>query len=352
MKAEGRRQKAEGRANEPPGSSAVSRRAHCLPPSAFCFLLSAFRLPPSAFRPRTGMTLAELLISMMILSLMSVVLAGMSNAVNSAWSYTKGVEETDLQARAALERIEFMVSQTGTYKVTGQPTRLGAVVVSRPVGKYSLPDALVLWTGGRSGGMAASGVQSRLPVVSELLIYTWNAGAPNQLIEAAFPGQTAAFDFAASDLSTQVTNLLASKTAELIPLCEQLRVSSLSGSSTATLALPPLIPPSSPYGPSITSTSTSSSSSSTTVSAMSVGNIRFTLTLTPSDSDMATAAPQTIAWTQLNWPQGSFGNRSGMRQANLYIELQVEPDGIVRASDTVSAIPFFGSASVRYVYEP
>ena len=41
-----------------------------------------------------------------------------------------------------------------------------------------------------------------------------------------------------------------------------------------------------------------------------------------------------------------------MRQATLQMELQVEPDGIVRASDTVSAIPFFGSASLRYVYVP
>jgi hypothetical protein len=220
---------------------------------------------------------------------------------------------------------------------------LGAVVVSRPVGSSSLPDALVLWAGGRSGGMAANGVQTRLPVVSELLIYTWNAGTPSQLIEAAFPGQTAAFDFAASDLSTQVTNLLASNTAELIPLCEQLRVSSLSTSSAATSLLTPLILPTTP---------TSSSPSSSTASAMSVGNVRFTLTQTPSDSDLATVTPQTTAWTQLNWPQGSFGNRSGMRQANLQIELQVEPDGIVRTSDTVSAIPFFGSASVRYVYEP
>lgn len=86
--------------------------------------------------------------------------------------------------------------------------------------------------------------------------------------------------------------------------------------------------------------------------ASGVGNVRFTLTMTPSDADLASVSPQTTAWTQLNWPQGTFGNRSGMRQANLQIELQVEPDGIVRASDTVTAIPFFGSASVRYVYEP
>ena len=307
-----------------------------------------FRVPSSEFRVRAGMTLADLLISMTILSMMSVVLAGMSNAVNSAWSYTKGVEETDLQARAALERIGYMVSQTGAYKVTGQPTRLGMTVVTRPVGKYQLPDVLVLWTGGRSGGMAANGVQSRLPVVGELLIYTWNASSQSQLIEAAFPGQTAAFDFAASDLSTQVTSLLASKTAELIPLCEQLRVSSLSSTSSSTTSSKGA---SSPYGPSLLSSPASSTSTSSST-ALVVGNVRFTLTQTPSDNDLAATAPQTTAWTQLNWPQGRFGSRSGMRQASLGMELQVEPDGIVRASDTVSAIPFFGSASVRYVYEP
>lgn len=338
MKAVGRRQKAEDNASELVGSFAATHRAFCLVSSAY-------------FHAKRGMTLAELLISMTILSMMSVVLAGMSNAVNSAWSYTKGIEETDLQAQAALERIGFMVSQAGTYKIAGQPTRLGAAVVSRPAGDKPLPDVLVLWTGGRSGGMSANGVQTRLPVASELLIYTWNASAPSQLIEVAFPDQTTAFDFASSDLTTQVTNLLASKTTEIIPLCERLRVSSLKGTgSAATLPSAPT-GPSSPWGPSLPSAPPSSpTTSSGTVSE--VGNVRFALTLTPNDSDLAATAPQTTAWTQLNWPQGKFGSRSGMRQASLRIELQVEPDGIVRASDTVSAIPFFGSASVRYVYEP
>ena len=66
--------------------------------------------------------------------------------------------------------------------------------------------------------MATSGVQTRLPTVGELLIYTWDASAQANLIEVAFPGQTASFDFAASDLSTQVANLLSSKTAEIISM--------------------------------------------------------------------------------------------------------------------------------------
>ncbi len=331
MKAERRRQNAEGRKNELFVSPVATCRAYC--------------------HAKRGMTLAELLISMTILSMMSVVLAGMSNAVNSAWSYTKGIEETDLQAQAALERIGFMVTQTGVYKVAGQPTRLGMVVVTRPVGAQQLPDVLVLWTGGRSGGMSANGVQTRLPVAGELLIYTWNASAPNQLIEVAFPGQTTAFDFTATDLTTQVANLLASTSAEIIPLCERLRVSSVSNTGTsASTPSPPVASPSI-YGPSMP-TSLPSSPSSSSGTTFDVGNVRFTLTRTPNDSDLAAATPQTTAWTQLNWPQGKFGSRSGMRQANLQLELQVEPDGIVRASDTISAIPFFGSASVRYVYEP
>ena len=279
-----------------------------------------FRVPSSEFRVRSGMTLAELLISMAILSMMSVVLAGMSNAVNSAWSYTKGVEESDLLAQAAIERIEYMVSQTGTYKIAGQPSRLGVAVVQRIVGTQMVPDTLVLWTGGQSGGIAVNGVLSRLPIVSELLIYTWDATSPSQLIEVAFSGQTATVDFASSNLSTQITNLLASSTGVKLPLCDRLRVSSVKNPGSG--------------------------------SVLSVGNLRFALTMTPSDSDLASAAPQTTAWTQLNWPQGIFGNRWGMRQANLQMELQIEPDGIVRASDTVTAIPFFGAASLRYVYEP
>jgi prepilin-type N-terminal cleavage/methylation domain-containing protein len=323
---------------------------------------SAGRLIGLAVRCRSvvtrsrGMTLPELLISLTILSMMSVVLAGMSNAVNSAWSYTKGVEETDLQARAAIERIEYMVSQTGVYRVAGQPTRLGMTVVSRPVGKFSVPDVLVLWTGGRSGGMAANGLLNRLPTVGELLIYTCDAATPSQLNEVAFPGQSAAFDFAASDLGTQVGNLLTSSAAESIPLCDHLRLSSVT-TSGGTGSSPSGGEPSSPYGPASmpggsTSGGTSGSPTKSSAVTQTVSQVRFALTQTPSDSELASATPQTAGWMQLKWPQGTFGNRSGLRQATLQMELQVEPDGIVRASDTVTAIPFFGSASQRYVYEP
>jgi Tfp pilus assembly protein PilV len=314
---------------------------------------------PFVVRLRAGLTLAELLISMTILSLMAVVLAGMSNAVNSAWSYTQGMEAADLGSRAVLERISYMVSQTGVYKVAGQPTRLGMAVVTRTAGTASVPDVLVLWTGGRNGGMAAQGVQSRLPTVGELLIYTWDASRPNVLLEIAFPNQTASFDFAASDLSTTVTQLIASRSAESSPLCERLRVSTQSSAKTETAA------PSTSYGsgsyglPGYTGSNggmpswpSSSPSDAPSSSIPPIGCVRFTLTMTPTDDQLASASPNTTAWTQLNWPQSLYSSHSGIRQATLSIELQIEPDGIARASDTVTAIPFFDSAMRRYVYEP
>jgi hypothetical protein len=41
-----------------------------------------------------------------------------------------------------------------------------------------------------------------------------------------------------------------------------------------------------------------------------------------------------------------------MRQATLNLEVQIEPDGVATGTGTVTAVPFFDSGSVRYVYEP
>lgn len=310
---------------------------------------------------RWGLTLPELLLSMAIMSLMSVVLAGMSHAVNSAWTYTTGVDATEQQASAVLDRIKFMVAQAGIYRVTGQPTRLGVAVVSRSVGTTIVPDVLVLWTGGRNGGMAALGAQTRLPQASELLVYTWSSDSPNQLIEVAFPSNTTAVDFAASNFADTVAALLALPNAERIAITDRLRVSSLS-SSTSSSPLAgysgsfgggtyyPGGSYSGPTGSGAGSTTTSPSTSSAIT--LPVGGIRFGVAWTPSDEQLATVTSQTSQWLALTWPQGAVSSQSGMRQATVNIELQIEPDGIVAGSGEVTAIPFFAAASRLYVYQP
>ena len=313
---------------------------------------------------RRGMTLAELLIGMVIMGLMTVVLAGMSNAVSSAWNYTKGVEVTEQSAAAAFDRIKYMLAQVGTYRLTGQPTRLGVAVVSRTVGSTTIPDVLVLWTGGRNGGMAVSGTQARLPVASELLVYTWDSSQPSQLLEIVFPGSSGNIDFAATDFSTTITSLLAVTTADRIPLCDHLRVSSLSNvatttassGSSASTAMYGSMGGSSMYGPSVTTSATTSSTTSTasanSASSQLVGCARFDIAWAPTDSELASATAGSTQWYQLTWPQGAVGSRSGVRQVTLNFELQIEPDGVVAGAGSVNAIPFFDSESVRYVYEP
>ncbi len=307
------------------------------------------------------MTLAELLIGMAIMGLMTVVLAGMSNAVNSAWNYTKGVEVTEQSAAAAFERMKYMLAHVGTYRLSGQPTRLGMAVVSRSVGTATIPDVLVLWTGGRNGGMAASGTLARLPVASELLIYTWDSTAPSQLLEVAFPSSTGNVDFVATDFSTTITTLLANTTADRIPLCDHLRVSSLSttaatttGTSSGSGSYGSMTGFGSTYGSSLPSGSSTTSTTTTSASAasQSVGCARFDIVLAPTDTELASATVGSTQWYQLTWPQGTVGSRSGMRQATLNLELQIEPDGVVAGAGSVNAIPFFDSGSVRYVYEP
>ncbi len=277
---------------------------------------------------RRGLTLAELMIAMAILGMMSVVLAGMSNAVNMSWTYTKGVEESELQASAAVERLKFMVSQVGEYRVSGQPTRLGLAGVMRTVGNVTIPDMLMLWTGGRDGGMAALGTQTRWPVASEVLVYTWDPSHPKQLVEVAFPGNATAIDFASTDLETTVTQLISLPSAERIPLCDRLRISTLSASRSVPTF------------------------QTANVTAADLGNVRFQVNWTPSDMDLSLVSPATSAWMQLGWSQGVVSSRSGLRQATVNIEMQIEPRDSTVLTDDVTAVPFFGSASTRYVYEP
>jgi hypothetical protein len=290
------------------------------------------------------MTLAELMISMAILGMISVVLAGMSHAVNMSWNYTKGVEETELQASAALERIKFMVSQVGAYRVAGQPTRLGLAGVMRTVGNVTIPDTLMLWTGGRDGGMAALGTQARWPLASEVLVYTWNPSNPKQLVEAAFPGNTTVIDFASTDLANTVAQLINLSSAERIPLCDRLRVSTLTASSSVPSS--PTVPPTSMMG------SMGSTAPAAPVTTDYVGNVRFQVNWTPSDIDLSMVSPATSAWMQLGWSQSVVSSRSGLRQATVNIEMQIEPRDSTVLTDDVTAVPFFGSASTRYVYEP
>ena len=260
--------------------------------------------------------------AMTITAMLSVVLGGLVLAVQTAREHTEGLEEATAQGQACLERVRYMVSQAGVYQLDGSETVLGLRVVGHEWSSSLLPDILVVWSGGRDGGLADSGTLTRLPHVDELVLYTYDAADPSRFVEIVIPGDSSDIDFAAADFDDSVLALLGAPSAEALVLCNRLRRSVLTGS-------PPFSNP-------------------------GVGNVAFRLELTPDDASLAGATPGTSGWNGLTWSQGVVSSDSGMRQANVRIEIQIEPRGHEQAdpSATPIAVPFFGSASYRYVYRP
>lgn len=277
---------------------------------------------PTKARHPAGVTLIELLMAMTITAMLSVVLGGIVLAVQTARQHTEGLEEATLQAGAALERIEFMIAHAGTYRAGGGPVTLGMAVVPRRWSSFDLPEALVVWSGGRTGGMADAGLQSRLPRINELVIYTPDPTEPRHLVEITHPANNGAIDFRDGSFASAVRTLIDSPDAKKTLLVNRIRRSQLSGFAGFSTA--------------------------------HAANVRFELTQSPTDADLAAAAPGTAGWLALPWSGGIVSSTSGLRQATVRIELQIEPRAHeARGADQKTiAIPFFGSEGIRYVYEP
>lgn len=271
---------------------------------------------------RRAVTLLELLMAMTITSMLSVVLGGIVLAVQSARQHTEGLEEATQQADAAMSRIEYMVSQAGVYRVGTNPVTVGLAVVPRRWSYFDLPEILVVWSGGRTGGMAGAGLQTRLPRINELVLYAPDPADPRRLVEITHPGNSASIDFRASGFASTILTLVQSSNAQKTLLSDRIRRSALSGFAG--------------------------------FSSAEAANVRFEMTQSPSDAEIGSTASGTAAWINLPWAGGIVTGSSGLRQANVRIELQVEPrahDAPGTAEKTI-AIPFFGSESIRYVYEP
>lgn len=271
---------------------------------------------------RPAFTLLEVMIVMTIMPLLALVIGGLVFAVQTAWNHTQGLEETTAQSRAVIERVRFMVSQAGVYELPGSPTQAGIAVLPRLFGPYELPETLVVWSGGPTGGMAGQGVQPRLPLASELVVYIPADAAPNELLEVTFPGNSTPVDFRSVGFPATVRLLLASPGAQQTMLANRLRKVLLDGVG----AVPGSV----------------------------AGSVRFELETSPDDVALSTTLAGTQAWYELTWPQGMVSSTSGVRQATLRIELQCTVrDNEDRHVDLAEAcLPVFGSASYQYVYRP
>lgn len=268
---------------------------------------------------RRALTLVELTISLTITSMMSVVLLGLVNAVQTAQRHSEGQQSAALQAQATFDRISYMVSQAGTYKLEDEATRSGLKVVSRAWYGFEMPDILVVWSGGRDGGMAQQGQLSRLPLGSELIVYAPDLKNPTRFFEYAFPDWTSSLDFNSDAFDDEIIKALQSDLAEGAKLSDRVRVTSTS------------------FGQ---------------LNAFSWPNVRFALTQTPSAIELETTDPTSEEWSALPWSQGITTSVGGLVRSVIRMELQLEPRRYDISDATTSvAIPFLASASTRYVYE-
>jgi len=270
-------------------------------------------------RVRAGFTLVELIFSMSVLSFSAAVFGGLMLAVNSGWDHATALEESRRQAQTSLSRIKWMVQQAGTYRVTGRPTTLGVAVIPTNWGSYQAPTMLVVWSGGSSGGMNAQGLQSRLPLASELVVYCPHPTAPTTLVEATFPTSNSTVDFASASFSSTIQSLLTSTTPQYVKLCDRLHVTVSTQAGLPTLA-----------------------------------NIRFEMTSSPTDTDIAAVTVGSQGWNNLSWSQGLIAADRALRTTNLRIELMLDPNPKLTATNNgyTTAIPFPGSVNRQYVYQP
>lgn len=261
-------------------------------------------------RPRRdpGMTLLELLAAMSVLVLIAGVLGGLAIGVQQGYQYAEGYGLATQHARVALERITRTVSQA-----TANQQFPGFLVLADTVGQWRFADTLVVW---RPVGTAAD--PDGLPRFNELVIYCPDLHQPSRLLEITDPNDTRITP-PAQELSawkSEITAIRNSSSARKVVLTDLLRTCTLAESS------PPQVR----------------------------AALRFESRLRPSETEWAAYKAGTVQWKDLPWVQSIYGNRAGLRQAWMRMEMQlaISNAGSGNQSGSSTIIPFFGSAAVYY----
>ncbi|RMG32363.1 MAG: hypothetical protein D6725_17725 [Planctomycetota bacterium] len=269
---------------------------------------------------RAAFTLAEMIIASAITGLLALVLAGMTMAIQAAWVHTRDVTGTTAAADAALQRIRWMVAQTGVYRDADGLPKVGLRVLSESWGPHEFPEILVVWSGGRDGHLHGGVFADRQPRFDELIVYAPNPEDPGLLCEFAFPEVAGHVDIYDRKFSQQLRRMLVSPQAEAIALCRNVRLCAVRETAMGKKK---------PYPA-----------------------VRFELRWTPTDDQLQGVVPGSPEWFALPWAQSVVTADAGLRQGTLAIELQLEPTG--QASSPVPertrAIPFFHSIRYRYVH--
>ncbi len=261
-----------------------------------------------------GLTLVEMLLSLAILAMLAVAMAGLAKAVQMNNDYGEGHATVTQHARVVLERIERTVSEA-----VASPSFPGILVLDTYVGSWRFPDTLIVWHP-TTGTTTVD--PTGLPRFNELVIYYPNPLKPNQLVEVTLPNDTRVVPTVGSQSAwlSEVAKLRSTTSAQTVVMTDMLRTCLVSGSA----------------------------------SSASRGAVRFESRLRPSADEWSRYRAGTLAWKKLSWVQGICGWKTGLSQAWVRIELQLVPAGSTGLGDTEGqpAVAFFGSATLYHEVTP
>lgn len=250
---------------------------------------------------RRGLSLPELLASVLILGLIAASLGGVASAVRTSNAYCSGHTQAAQHARVSLARLERNISLA-----TANENFPGCRVFTTTVSGSTFPDRLVIWK-----PLTTAVAPTGLPRVNELLLITFNPSAPNELLEIRDSANTATVPAATatSSWNTLINSLLSSNTATRSVLTTRLRTAQPNSGHSSR------------------------------------GVVRFLMLAAPTDAQWASYRAGSTDWDDLAWPLDRYGSTTGSRMVALQIELQMD------ASDGVTSgnvVPFFGSATYSY----
>jgi prepilin-type N-terminal cleavage/methylation domain-containing protein len=273
---------------------------------------------------RRGLTLAELLVATTIMLMIATAVATLAATVHSTNSFCHGHTVAAQHGRVALSRIQRTVESAiaSEYRPGDNVDQQfpGVLVVSEQVAGQELPYTLVVWRPGPlDGPTLAPGNRRGLPLINELVVYAPNPLRPNELLEIRSLDDTGVVP-PPNDMSawrTLTDQLKTSGSTTKVVLTTRLRTTPLSGSYSDSLSPSDLR-----------------------------GAIRFRRLMAPSHLAWSQYRSGTKTWHDLDWPLGSYRMSSGTRIVACQTELQIAPDEMATAA--VTAIPFFGSASISY----
>lgn len=258
---------------------------------------------------RHGLTLAELLVATTIMLLIATAMAMLAMTVHSSNDHCRSQLDCAQHARIALSRIEYAME-----KAIANEQFPACIVVTEQAGSDLLPQTLVVWS-----PTTTTSPGTRLPYVSEIVVFAPNPAQPGTLLEIRSPsdGSTVPAATNMSSWRTLTDQLKTSQTTEKIALTDRLRTAPLSGNWSSSLSASQLR-----------------------------GVVRFRRLMAPSDSEWAEYRAGTRTWQNIAWPLDSYRSTSGTRTVAIQTELQLVAGNMAAAMST--AIPFFGSTSLSY----